>query len=50
MKKLIDVPQKYIKDLNILAAEDDKKTKPFIEMLLIDHIKTKRPDGHWRSF
>lgn len=39
MRKLIDIPEKIIKPLKILAINADKDLKNYIQDLLIQHVK-----------
>lgn len=39
MRKLIDIPEKIVKPLKILAIEADKDLKNYIQDLLINHVE-----------
>jgi hypothetical protein len=41
MKKLIDIPDEIVKDLKILAINDDKDLKNYLQDLIIEHVKAK---------
>ena len=42
--KLIDIPRddNILRDLKILAAKKEAELKPFIEDILVEHVKTAR--------
>lgn len=43
MRKLIDIPENILQDLQILAVKSGKPLKTYIESLLIDHVaKSKK--------
>ena len=45
--KLIDIPREdnILRDLKILAAKKDEELKPFIENILVEHVKTARKNN-----
>ena len=42
MRKLIDIPESIVKELKILAIENDTNLKNYIENLLMEHVTKKR--------
>lgn len=39
MKKLIDIPDEIVKPLKIMAVNNDRDLKNYIQDVLINHIK-----------
>tara|TARA_R110002153_G_C13063449_1_gene472434 strand:- start:57 stop:191 length:135 start_codon:yes stop_codon:yes gene_type:complete len=39
MRKLIDIPEEYVKPLKILAIQEDKDLKNYIQDLLISLVQ-----------
>ncbi len=45
--KLIDIPRddNILRDLKILSAKAEEEFKPFIENILVEHVKTARKNN-----
>ena len=39
MKKLIDIPDEIVKPLKIMAVNNDRDLKNYIQEVLINHVK-----------
>ena len=42
MKKIIDIPDKISKPLKIMAVEENRDLKNYIQDLLVNHIRKSR--------
>ncbi|WP_431129685.1 hypothetical protein [Flagellimonas flava] len=42
MRKLIDIPEEIVKDLKILAIQNDKDLKNYIQDLLVQHVEDSK--------
>lgn len=42
MKKLIDIPDEIVKPLKIMAVNNDRDLKNYIQDVLINHVKESK--------
>lgn len=41
VKKLVDIPDEYIRNLKVLAALENKSVKVYLQDLITEHVKEK---------